>query len=69
MSNSFIWPIDRTLSDATTLGQSGAGSNGNEGVFHISQSSSITGASISDSLMLCPGHLLQGGGSYFSAEM
>ena len=27
---SFIWPIDRTLSGATTLGQSGPGSDGNE---------------------------------------
>ena len=35
MSNSSIGPIDRTLSGATTLGQSGPGSNGNEEVFHI----------------------------------
>ena len=27
-----IWPIDRTLSGATTLGQSWPGSAGNEGV-------------------------------------
>ena len=32
MSNSSIWPIDRTLSGATTPGQSGSASNGNEGV-------------------------------------
>ena len=36
-----IWPIDRTLSGATTLGQSGPGSDGNEGVLCIPQSSSI----------------------------
>ena len=32
---SSIWPIDRILSGATTLGQSGPGSYGNEGVFPI----------------------------------
>ena len=37
-----------TLSDATTLGQSGPGSDGNEGVLPIPQSCSITGASPSD---------------------
>ena len=31
-----ICPITRTLSGATTLGQSGTGSNGNERVLHIS---------------------------------
>ena len=36
--------IDGTLTGATTLGQSGPGSNGNEGVLHIPQSS-ITGTS------------------------
>ena len=45
---SSIWPIDRTLSDATTPGQSLPGSDGNEGVIRISQSSSITGISLSD---------------------
>ena len=30
--HSSIWPIDRILSSATTLGQSGPGSDGNEGV-------------------------------------
>ena len=39
MSNSSIWPIDKTLLDATTPGQSEPGSNDNEGVLHISQSS------------------------------
>ena len=38
-------PIDRTLSGATTPGQGGPGSNGNEGVLHIPQSSDITGTS------------------------
>ena len=39
MSNSSRWPIVRILSDATTPGQSGRGSNGYEGVLHIPQSS------------------------------
>ena len=56
MFNSSIWPIDMTLSGATTPGQSGSGSNGSEGVFHIIQSSSITGASLSDCLVSYPGH-------------
>ena len=51
MSNSSIWAIDRTLSGATTPSQSGPGSDGNEGVLCIPQSSSITGASPSDSLV------------------
>ena len=50
MSKSSIWPIDRTLSGATTLGQSGPGTNDNEGVLHIPQSSSF-GASPWDCLM------------------
>ena len=48
---SSILPIDKTLSDATTLGKSGPGSNGNEGVLHIPQSSSITGTLQSDCLV------------------
>ncbi len=44
--------IDRTLSGATTLGQSGPGSDGNERVH------SITGASLSDCLMTYPRHSL-----------
>ena len=43
---STIWPIDRTLSSASTLSQSGIGGDGNEGVLHIPKSSSITGTSI-----------------------
>ena len=46
MSNSYILSIDRTLSDATTPSQSGPGSDGNEGVIHIPQSFSITGAQL-----------------------
>ena len=51
----FNWPVDRTLSGATTLGQSGPGSDGNEGVLLISQSSSITGTTPSDCLVSYPG--------------
>ena len=40
---SSIWPINRTLSGATTLGQSEPGSYGNEWILRILQSSSITG--------------------------
>ena len=52
-----MWLIGRTLSDATTLGQSGPGSDGNEEVLCIPQSFSITGASSLDCLGLYPGHL------------
>ena len=37
--NSFIWPTDGTSIGTTALGQSGPGSNGNEEVQHILQSS------------------------------
>ena len=37
---SSIWPIDRTLSGNTIPSQSEPGSNSNEGVLHIPQSSS-----------------------------
>ena len=47
MLNSSIWLIDRTLSGATTSGQS---EPENKGVFRIPQNSSITGASPSDCL-------------------
>ena len=56
------------LSGATMLGQSGPGSNGNEGVLRIPQSSSITGTLPSEFLVLYPGHSLRGG-SYLSAEV
>ena len=55
---SSIWSIDRTLSGATTLSQSWPGSDGNEGVLCIPQSSSITGTSPSDCLVLYSEHLL-----------
>ena len=51
MQFSFIWPIDRTLSSATTLGEIGPGSNGYEGVLCIFQRSSITGISPSNCLV------------------
>ena len=46
-----IWLIDRIQSGATTPGQNGSGSDGNEEVLHIPQSSSITGTSPSDCLV------------------
>ena len=58
---SSIRPIGRTLSGATIPGQSGPGSDGNEGVLHIPQSSSITGTSPLDCLVSYPGHSLRGG--------
>ena len=58
MSNSSIWTTDGTLSGATTRGQSGLGSNDNEGVLCIPQSSSITEASPSDCLVSYPKHSL-----------
>ena len=48
---SSIWFIDRTLSGATTMGQSEPGSDVNEWVLRIPQSSSITGISTSDCLV------------------
>ena len=64
---SSIWLIDRTLSDAITLSQSGHRGNGNKGELCISQSSSITEASPSHCLMSYPEHSL--GKSYHSAEI
>ena len=55
---SSIWPIDTTLSDATTLGQRGPGSDGNEEVFRNSQGSNITETSPSDCLVSYPEHSL-----------
>ena len=48
---SSILPIDRALSGATTPGQSGPGSDGNEGVLRIPPNSSITGTSALDCLV------------------
>ena len=62
MQFSFIWPIDRTLSGATTPGQSGSGSDGNEGVL------CIPGMSPSDCLVSYPDHSWVRG-SYPSAVM
>ena len=67
MLNSSIWPIDRTLSGAITVGLSKPGIDGNEGVLCIPQSLDITGASPSDCLVYYQGHFLVG--SYPSAEM
>ena len=53
---SSIWPIDMTLSCATTPNQNGPGSDGNEGVLCIPQSSIITWTSPSDCLVSYPGH-------------
>ena len=55
---SFILPIDRTLSSSITLGQSGLGSDGYEGVLCIPQSSSITETALSDCLESYPRQLL-----------
>ena len=52
MSNSYIWPIDSTLSGATTPGLSEPVSNGNEEALCVPQSSSIAEASQSDCLVL-----------------
>ena len=57
---SSVWPIDRTLSSTTTLGKSGPGSDGNEQVLRIPQSSSITGTSPSDCLVSYPEQPLWG---------
>ena len=53
---SSIWPIDRTLSSASTVGQSRHGIDGNKEVFHIPQSSNITRATPSDCLISYPEH-------------
>ena len=64
---SSIWSIDLALPCTTIPGQSGPGSVGNKGGLCIPQSSSITKASASDSLVLNRGHTL--GESNPSAEM
>ena len=53
---SSVGPIDRTLSGATTLGQCGPGSNGNERVLHIPQISKAGGLLSDNSIY--PGHSL-----------
>ena len=62
LSNPYIGP----LLGASSLGQSGPGSKGNEGVLRIPQGSSITGTSPLDCLVPYPGHSLRD--SYPSAE-
>ena len=52
--------MDRALLGATTSGQSGPGSDGNEGVLCIPQSSSTAGTSPSDCLVSYLGHSLGG---------
>ena len=60
MQFSFIWPIERTLSGATTPGQSRLRSDGNEEILRIRQRSSIIGTSPSDCLVSYPGHSFGG---------
>ena len=64
---SSILPIDMTLSGATTPGQRGPVSEGNEGALRNPQSSRITEASSSDCLVSYPWHTL--GESYPFAEI
>ena len=58
MPNSSILAIDRTLFGATAPGQRGPGRDGNERVFRFPQSTSITGTSTSDCLVLYLGYSL-----------
>ena len=70
MQFSSIQLTDRALSDATIPGQSGPGSNGNEGVLRTPKTLSITGTSSLDCLVSYLGHSLGGGGgSFLSAEV
>ena len=66
MQFSSIWPLDRILSVATTRGQSGPGSDGNEWVLRIPQCSGITGTSPLDCLASYKD--TRWGGSSLSAE-
>ena len=59
--------MDRTLYGANTPGQSEPGSNGDEGILYISQSSLID-ASLSDGLLSSTGHSL-GEGFHPFADM
>ena len=63
---SSIYPIEKTLSGASTPDQSRPGSDSNEGVLHVPQSPCITGTSPSDCFVSYPGDLL--GESYPSAK-
>ena len=53
-----LWLLDRTLSGATTPGLKVPGSDGNERILHIPQSSNITGPSLLDFLASYAGHSL-----------
>ena len=64
---SSIWPIERTLSGATTPGQSGPRSNDNKGILCIPQNPSITGATPLDCFVSYLGLSL--GESHSTAEM
>ena len=55
-----IQPLDRALSGATIPGQSGPGSNSNEGMLCIPLSPRITGTSPSECFVSYPGHSLWG---------
>ena len=57
--NSSVWPIDETQKGSTFPSQRGPGSNSNEGVRCILQSSSTTEASPSVCLVSYPRHTLQ----------
>ena len=63
---SSIWPICRILSDAATEGQNGPEIDGNEGLFHITESSYFTGTLSLHYIVSYPRHLL--GESYSSSE-
>ena len=52
MSNSSIWPINKTLFGAAPPNLSGLGGDGNKRVLRIPQSSNITGASPSAHMYL-----------------
>ena len=64
---SSIWPIDRTISGATTPGQRGPGNDGNRWVLCIPQSFRFTGAAPLDCLLSYPGHSFEE--SYLSVEI
>ena len=67
MSNTSIWPIDKTLSGAATSDQSGPENNGDEGVLHIPQIHNIPRASQSDGIVSYEGQTLEE--FYLSPEM
>ena len=56
MQFSSILPIDRALPGATIPGQSGPGSDDNEGLICIPQNSNISGTLPLDCLVSYPGH-------------